>query len=193
MARISITAAIRIWCHRRRLISRHFHRQRTNEMVAYSSRDTQHTRLGDKFLPYPYIRPYKRELLFSFHFSALSPSRGYQYTSSSSSCPLIIGRRRSDRNSIGCLRKKREKKNEWAAAVCVCRGSVRARERDWARELAHSIDSTRHLSIELIWYDATTLFFYHLSTHTLSVFFFLPSFASRLQASSSQLAMCVPP
>lgn len=193
MARISITAAIRIWCHRRRLISRHFHRQRTNEMVAYSSRDTQHTRLGDKFLPYPYIRPYKRELLFSFHFSALSPSRGYQYTSSSSSCPLIIGRRRSDRNSIGCLR-KRERKKMSGPLLCVCVGGRSGRERETGRESSH-IQSTRRGTWVLNWYDMMQLLSFSIifqHTHSPSFFFFPPLPADCRPAAPSLPCVCHP-
>jgi hypothetical protein len=74
---------------------------------------------------------------------------------------------------------------------CVCVwGPARARERETGRERARTfnrLDEALEYWIDMMQLLSFSIIFQH--THSPSFF----SFASRLQASSSQLAMCVPP
>lgn len=107
----------------------------------------------------------KRGSMLFYYFSCdyfLFMPRGHQFSS------FIIGKKKKEDGERNSIAKK-------GPSVSVCVGPVSAH---WEKKggnggWAHSIDSTRHLSIELIWYDATTLslFLSSFNTHALSLFF----------------------
>lgn len=92
----------------------------------------------------------------------------------------------AQRPPIFVFHNRKKKKRRWREEFnCKKIRPVRLRVCVWGQSVhtgkkkggnggwAHSIDSTRHLSIELIWYDATTLslFLSSFNTHALSLFF----------------------